>query len=144
MATGSKLMPSVEKKSSEDSRPDFWTRLEVAQTATIVYPLLEEVNSLLAQHSLNGLENPPILSLKKLLWDSPKLWENSVRGVVVKYNNDIVIRVIRGNKDYIEYTSIEYLKRKVPDIPAPRPHGLTVLGSFRVIFILYILDTTLV
>ncbi|KAH8689044.1 hypothetical protein BGW36DRAFT_420989 [Talaromyces proteolyticus] len=122
MATGPKLMPSAEKESSEDSQPEFRTRLELAETATIVYPLSEEVNSLLARHSgdrsdgSNDLENPLILSLKK---------------------------VITGNKDYTEYTSMEYLAREAPDIPAPRPHGLIALGSFRVIFMSYIPDITL-
>ena len=40
-------------------------------------------------------------------------------------------------------TSMEYLEKKAPDIPAPRPHGLIAFGYFRVIFMSYIPDMTL-
>ncbi|PCG89720.1 Aminoglycoside phosphotransferase [Penicillium occitanis (nom. inval.)] len=38
---------------------------------------------------------------------------------------------------------MEYLEKKAPDIPAPRPHGLIAFGHFRVIFMSYIPDMTL-
>jgi hypothetical protein len=141
MATGPRVMP--EKESLEDKRPEFRTRLELAETAAIVYPLSEEVNSLLAQYSSNDVNKPLLLSVKQLLWDSLKLWENPVRGVVVKCNDKIIAKVITGNNDYTEYTSMEYLARKAPDIPSPRPHGLIALGPFRVIFMSYIPEMTL-
>ncbi|KAJ6113599.1 hypothetical protein N7523_006916 [Penicillium sp. IBT 18751x] len=81
--------------------------------------------------------------LKQLLWKSPKLWENPVRGVVVKCNDNIVAKVISGNWDYTKYTSLEFLAERAPDITAPRPHGLIAFGPFRVIFMSYIPDTTL-
>lgn len=81
--------------------------------------------------------------LKQLLWDSLKLWESPVRGVVVKCNEDIVAKVVTGNKDYTEYTSMQYLMKQAPDIPALRPHGLVAFGPFRVIFMSYIPGTTL-
>ena len=84
-----------------------------------------------------------ILSLKQLLWDSPKLWESPVRGVVVKCNEDIVVKVVTGNKDYTEYTSMQYLMKHAPNIPAPRPHGLIAFGPFCVIFMSYIPGTLL-
>lgn len=149
MATGASVIPCADNKHSEKESPDFRTRLELAQTAKIVYPLSKEVNSLLARYSEDGVnessdvEESFIVSLKRLLWDSLKLWENPVRGCVVKCDKNIVAKVITGNKDYTEYTSMEYLARKAPDIPAPRPHGLVALGPFRVIFMSYIPDTTL-
>ncbi|QKX58672.1 uncharacterized protein TRUGW13939_05799 [Talaromyces rugulosus] len=144
MATRPRVKP--EKESPEDKRPDFRTRLDLAETAVIVYPLSEEVNSLLGQyHSSNDVNKPLplLLSVKQLLWDSLKLWENPVRGVVVKCNDNIIAKLITGNKDYTEYTSMEYPARKAPDIPSPRPHGLIALGPFRVIFMTYIPDMTL-
>lgn len=150
MATGPKVTPRAEKDSPVDNGPEFRTRLELARNATIISPLSEEVNDLLARYSGDGLnesndfkEKSLMLSLKQLLWDSPKLWENPVRGVVVKCSNQIVAKVIWGNKDYTEYTSMEYLARKAPDIPAPRPHGLIAFGPFRVIFMSFIPDMTL-
>ncbi|KAJ6168112.1 hypothetical protein N7497_000955 [Penicillium chrysogenum] len=50
----------------------------------------------LAQFSEDALEvgssdngKALVVPLKQLLWNSPKLWENPVRGVVVKCNDDI-------------------------------------------------------
>jgi hypothetical protein len=33
-----------------------------------------------------------------------------------------------GNRDYTEYTSMEFLAERAPDIPAPRPYGLIAFG----------------
>jgi hypothetical protein len=82
-------------------------------------------------------------SLKQLLWDSVKLWESPIRGIVVECNNDIAAKVINGNTDHIEYTSLQYLAKEAPDIPAPRPHWFIALGPFRVIFMSCIPDMTL-
>jgi hypothetical protein len=150
MALGPKFVQGIKQENETNGPPEFRTRLDLAQTATVVYPLSEEVNALLAQCSKGWLDNESInaeksfiLSLKQLLWHSPKLWENPVRGVVVKCNEDIVAKVVTGNNDYTEYTSMQYLMKWAPDIPAPRPHGLVAFGPFRVIFMSYIPGTTL-
>lgn len=150
MATGPKTLPRTEKATPEMQNPDFRTRLDLAETATIVFPLSEEVIALLANSAgalsdddLGGMEKPLIMSLKQLLWDSPKLWESPVRGVVVQCNDHIVAKVILGNRDYTEYTSMQFLAKWAPDIPAPRAHGLIAFGPFRVIFMSYIPGITL-
>ncbi|KAI2888630.1 hypothetical protein CBS63078_10470 [Aspergillus niger] len=137
-----------EQKFKEDDPPEFRTRLDFAETATIIYPLSQKVIALLAQFSGLGDEptsagNSLMLSLKGLLWSSKKLWENPARGVVVKCDEDIVAKAVTGNNDYTEYTSMQYLMNQAPDIPAPRPHGLVAFGPFRVIFMSYIPGTTL-
>lgn len=151
MGTGPKLVPCAEKESSEEKRPpEFRTRLDLAETATVMFPLSEKVTALLARYSgelfddkSSDAEKTLLASLKQLLWDSPKLWESPIRGVVVKCNEDIVAKVITGNKDSTEYTSMQYLADQAPDIPAPRPHGLIAFGPFRVIFMSYIPGMTL-
>lgn len=84
-----------------------------------------------------------VLSLRQLLWNSPTLWESSVRGMVVKCKETIAAKVMTGNNDYTEYTSMQYVMEQAPDIPSPRPHGLIAFGPFRVIFMSYIPGTTL-
>lgn len=150
MATGPKVIQGAKKDAPEDNGPEFRTHLELAQTAMIISPLSEEVKTLLARYSArssdesNNLEEKAfILALKQLIWDSPKLWENPVRGVVVKCSNEIVAKVVTGTSNYTECTSIEYLAKRAPDIPAPRTHGLVAFGPFRVIFMSYIPDMTL-
>lgn len=147
MATGPK---APEKEPSPIPEEDFRTRLDLAETATVVFPLSEKVAALLAQYTAGSLNNDTsdsekelAGSLKRLLWDSPKLWQSRIRGVVVKCNEDIVAKVIWGNEDYTEHTSMQFLAERAPDVPAPRAHGFIKLGPFRVIFMSYIPGTTL-
>ncbi|KAJ9302758.1 hypothetical protein DTO271G3_132 [Paecilomyces variotii] len=148
MATGYKTTSSLENTEIQGP-PEFRTKLGLADTATVVFPLSEKTTTLLTRYSegqdsrSNTTEESLAISLKKLLWDSPVIWECPVRGVVVKCSEDIVAKVITGHRDYTEYTSMQYLEEKMPDIPAPRPHGLIALGPFRVIFMSYIPDMTL-
>nr|POE61837.1 hypothetical protein CFP56_73141 [Quercus suber] len=138
-------------KSPEADRPvtpdDYRTKLNDAQTATVVYPLSEGVLSLLSLYTSRAGSDTEDHSLadavKALLWKSTKLWEFSPRGIVVKCDDEIVAKVIMGNREFTEYTSMAYLEQKAPDIPAPRPHGLIALGAFRVTFMSYIPGMTL-
>jgi hypothetical protein len=50
MATGLKVLPGSKKDSPEEKRRDFRTRLDLAETATIIFPLSEQVTSLLARY----------------------------------------------------------------------------------------------
>ncbi|PYH87751.1 hypothetical protein BO71DRAFT_404391 [Aspergillus ellipticus CBS 707.79] len=146
MATG----PRVDTKPEISAPPEFRKRLDLAETATIVHPLSEEAVALLSQYSTEWLETQSrdaqkslISALNRLIWDSPKLWESHIRGIVVKCTEEIVAKVVWGNRDYTEYTSLQYLMREAPDIPAPRPHGLIAFGPFRVLFMSYVPEMTL-
>ncbi|KAI1947356.1 hypothetical protein LOZ53_001460 [Ophidiomyces ophidiicola] len=134
-----KLPPSKE--------PEFRQILDRAKTASVVFPLSEAVTSLLAQSgasTTDDAEESLFVSLNRLLWDSPTIWQQCVRGMVVRCNEDIVAKVISGNKkNYTEYTSMQFLEQHAPDIPAPRPHGLIDFEPFQVIFMTYIPDMTL-
>lgn len=150
MATGPKVLPNARKDAPRLQGPEFCTRLDLAETATIVFPLSEQVAALLGQHSgrsssdqASDTEKPLNVSLKQLICNSPKLWENPVRGIVVKCNHDIVAKVVLGNRDYTEYTSMQFLAERAPNIPAPRPHGLIAFGPLRVIFMSFIPDVPL-
>ncbi|GAD92628.1 hypothetical protein PVAR5_1221 [Paecilomyces variotii No. 5] len=148
MATGPKTAPSAEK-SKIQGPAEFRTRLDLAETATVVSQLSDKAITLLTRYSQEQSSIFKIMdrllakSLKGLLWDPAVLWESPARGVVVKCSEDIVAKVIIGNRDYTEYTSMQYLENWAPDIPAPRPHGLIALGPFRVIFMSYTQDVTL-
>lgn len=149
MATGARVLSPAEKCISESRAPDFRTRLDLAETASVIFPLSEKVASLLAQSGGSAHSGPSdaeeslLLSLKTLLWESPKLWENCARGMVVKCSEDLVAKVITGNEDYTEYTSLRFLEEWAPEIPAPRPHGFVIFGPFRVIFMSCIPGMTL-
>lgn len=144
--------PPAGKKDTQEQvqgPPEFRKRLETADTAKIVFPLSEEAKSLLARYPgiPNASDNPEYFlasSLKSLIWNSPKIWENASRGVVVRGNDDVVIKVItKDDEDYTEYTSMQYLSEHLPELPAPRGHGMIQLGVYRVIFMTYIPGMTL-
>lgn len=151
MATGGKALPNAEKDAVGVQDPRFRTRLVLAEIATVVFPLSEKVDALLAQYAGGASNDDPSDTnnrgltgpLKRLIRESPTLWENPVRGIVVKCNEDIVAKVIWGNRDYTEYTSMQFLAERAPGVPAPRAHGLVALGPFRVIFMSYMPGTTL-
>lgn len=82
-------------------------------------------------------------SLRTLLWASTKIWELRSRGLVVKCTDEIAAKFVSHNKDFTEYTAMQYLAEHAPDIPAPRPHGLVIFGHYQVTFMSYIPSMTL-
>lgn len=115
------------------------------EEATVLSPLSDEVSSLLVKYADDNDKSGHTLlaSLKQLLWESPKLWDRFYRGVVVKCSDQVVVKVISDDRDSTEYSAMQYLAEKVPDIPAPRPHGLIEFAPFRAIFMTYIPSMTL-
>lgn len=109
-----------------------------------MFLLSSEVTSLLSNYEDNDKSRHPLLaSLKKLIWDSPTLWESPTRGVVVKCSDQVVAKVVTGTGEYTEYSALRYLEEKLPDIPAPRPYGLIEFKPFRAVFMSYIPSMTL-
>ncbi|RAL12208.1 uncharacterized protein BO97DRAFT_434579 [Aspergillus homomorphus CBS 101889] len=78
-----------------------------------------------------------IISVKHPLWDPSKLWESSVRDVVVPGSEGIVAKVTTRNDDYTERTIIQYLAEHPPGISVSSTHSLIALGPFCVVFITY-------
>ena len=78
-----------------------------------------------------------------MISNSEKLWEGLTRGVVLKCNDELMAKIIGGNSDYTEYTSIQNLAQHAPDIPAPKPHGLVKFSSASIIFMTYFPSRTL-
>jgi hypothetical protein len=75
--------------------------------------------------------------------DFPLKSIHPTRGVVLKFNDNLVAKIICGNSDYTEYTSLQYLAEHAPDIPAPNPHGLVKFDSASVMFMTCFPSTTL-
>ncbi|CAG8348286.1 unnamed protein product [Penicillium salamii] len=128
--------------------PDFRKRLDSVDTAEIIFPLSKDVTTLLTSFSNSpdgsmDTEQSFLLAIRRMLWESKKIWENPIRGIVVQCSDDIVAKVITTKGDYTEYTSLQYLAEQIPEIPAPRPCGLIKFGSFCIIFMSYIPSMTL-
>lgn len=113
-------------RTEQPKPPDFRTRLDGEETAEIIFPLSNDVTTMLTPSSdfsdgYMGTEQSFLSAIRRMLWDSKKLWENPIRGIVVQCNDDIVAKVITTNGDYTEYTALRDLTEQVPEIPAPRP-----------------------
>ncbi|TVY50381.1 hypothetical protein LCER1_G007878 [Lachnellula cervina] len=131
--------------------PGYCDRL-VARThnAEIMYALSDETRKVLSSYmepdSRSKLVEASLVTLlSRMILSCEKLWEGlaGTRGVVLKCNPRLAAKIIQGNDDYTEYTSLQYLEEHAPDIPVPRPHGLVKFGSARIIFMTYFPSTTL-
>ncbi len=124
------------------------TRLASSTTANVIFPLSDAVNDLVSRHNCGTEESLTsseklALSLKGLFSASEKLWDFPLRGAVFKCSDEVVAKVINGLRNSTEYTSMQYLYKHAPDIPAPLPHGVVKLGNFWAIFMTYIPSITL-
>ncbi|KMP10247.1 hypothetical protein CIRG_09928 [Coccidioides immitis RMSCC 2394] len=63
--------------------------------------------------------------------------------MVFRCDGDIVAKAIRNAVDYTEYTTLQYLEKHKPTIPAPRPLGLLRVNDVSLIFMSYIPERTL-
>jgi len=108
-------------------RADFCVDLVArARTATIVHTLSDTATLFLSKYlEPDGPFQDPtqclVPVLKRMILESEKLWEGPTRGVVLKCDDNLVVKGIRGNSDCTEYTSLQYLAKHAPDIPAPKP-----------------------
>ncbi|KAM5445380.1 hypothetical protein MaudCBS49596_007603 [Microsporum audouinii] len=142
-----KPKPTVlEPQKPEKPRDWVCEKLDTIATASVVYPLSDQASALLVQYSKSNDFSDEIAlatSLKQLILNSERLFELSIRGVVVKCNDDIVIKAFPDSRDLTEYHNLQYLANHAPDLPVPRVHGLIMLGHFRVMFMSYIPGVTI-
>ncbi|KAK2735873.1 hypothetical protein FQN57_001079 [Myotisia sp. PD_48] len=141
----SKLNTGLESKGLEIAKPppppDFRSRLRCDVQATFVFPFSDAATKLLLQFSDKDVsqvtEESVLMALNRLVCESPKLWELTGRGVVLKCSDEIAVKVVsKSSPDYIEYTTLQYLAEKLPDFPAPKPHGVIKLGHCSAIALL--------
>lgn len=130
--------------------PNFCADLVArARNAEIVYALSDEARKFLSSYTEPEFGSELIGSslvslLSQMVLSCERLWEFPTRGVVLKCNANLIAKIIRGNDDYTEYTSIQYLAEYAPEIPSPRPHGLVKFDGVRIMFMTYFPSMTLV
>lgn len=89
----------------------------------------------------------PALSrrLLKVLQRSDILWKSAFphNKMVFKCGPDLVVKAIRKLEDYTEYTTLQYLEKHMPSVPAPKPLGLIRMSGISLIFMTYIAEASL-
>lgn len=147
-----------------DSRQTAVTETEYAQPTTELDPknattidnLSQSPNdfqvpfalALNVEQLLNCASNDPNTMecrLQDLIRSGEILWRSEVSSdlVVVKCNNDIVLKVIPLTLDYTEATTMQFLQDRMPGIPAPRRLGVVSSRYRTYIFMTYISGTRL-
>ncbi|EGD84522.1 hypothetical protein H112_08229 [Trichophyton rubrum D6] len=139
---------SVVAEPPKPVKPRDWfkERLDNIHSARIVYPLSDRASALLQNYSKSrdySDEEALANSLKKLVLNSERLFDNIIRGAVVKADDDIAIKVFPDSRDLTEYHNLQYLASHASDLPVPRVHGLIMLGHYRVMFMSYIQGITI-
>jgi hypothetical protein len=113
----------------------------------IKFPLSDALQNLLWVSGLQSTQYAQEISqtLPKVIRNGEVLWHSEVcaNNMVVKCNPEIVVKIVPNKGDTTEFTSLQYLAQKVPDIPAPKPLGLIVIGDTSYIFISFIPGETL-
>lgn len=144
------VKPKVGSQKPEQPKqaiPRDWVceKFDPIKTASILYPLSDQASALLQKYSEPGgvQENSLAKSLKRLILASERLFELSIRGVVVKCSDEVAMKIFPQNRDLTEYHNLQYLADHACDLPIPKPHGLVSLGDFYAMFLSYIPGVTL-
>lgn len=131
----------------DENDDDIRLSLQPPSFVEVVHPLSKQVEKLLA-------DLPPLETdakhefqnaLSTLMWRCEILWKSAFprKKMVFKCGTDIVVKAIRNAKDYTEYTTLQYLEKNKPTVPAPRPLGLLRTNNISFMFMSYIPDKTL-
>ncbi|KXG52957.1 uncharacterized protein PGRI_000070 [Penicillium griseofulvum] len=119
-----KYNPQGLSKADEDIRRSLCP----SDPVEIIFPLSDRVAKLLESVSLTWEDLPvglsqrliEVLQSSEILWKAPFARQKGV----FKCSAEIVVKAVRNMEHYTEYTTLQYLDRHKPDIPAPKPLGL--------------------
>ncbi|KAI9933167.1 hypothetical protein MW887_007638 [Aspergillus wentii] len=101
--------------------PDFRKWLDIGDSVEIVFPLSNAVNAMMGQYGDISAE-----SLRTMLWSAPKLWENPIRGVVIKCSDSLVAKVVTSSGDYTEYTALRLRSIRKEAFDGVQRHNIPV------------------
>ncbi|KAL3486612.1 hypothetical protein BJX62DRAFT_215082 [Aspergillus germanicus] len=137
---------TVQEESSGPKQPEDWVRekLESTDSVSIIYPLSEQASALVKKYSApdsSSDEESLAVSLKSLILQCERIFELRIRtSVIVKYSDDLVLKVFPGSRDLTEYYNLQYFAENVPELPIPKPHGLLIADGRRISDVLDSLD----
>jgi hypothetical protein len=122
---------------------DVRNKLMSITSATVVFPLAKSTQTLLHDDSLNL---PLVDELRELIKRSCVIWKPKMgcHKIVLDAGSEIAVKIIQDMGDTTEYTTLQYVEKHLPEIPAPRPLGLVALGErYSVLFMSLMPGTTL-
>ncbi|KAJ5159281.1 uncharacterized protein N7500_008932 [Penicillium coprophilum] len=98
----------------------------------VVAKLLETVPRTAECSPVVGLSQQlsELLQRSEIIWKAPFARQKGV----FKCSLGVVVKAVRNLKHYTEYTTLQYLDRHKPSIPAPKPLGLVRMSGISLIF----------
>ncbi|KAK6003411.1 hypothetical protein QM012_009182 [Aureobasidium pullulans] len=122
------------------------------QPVEMIFPISSTVRSCLGlpDGEPNGQEF--MATLSKSLAGAEKIFQSQTDKdhYVARCSQDLVVKVsevhlspVTSQRDFTEYTSMQFLAQNKPDFPAPRPHGLLVYDKYSYCFMTYVSGSTL-
>lgn len=116
-------------------------------TAAVVFPLSPPVQGLLgaSAEELSVASSSLWNKLYNLIDIGRIIWQNGPRGgvTVIRCVADVVVKIVPNFVDYTEYTTMIYLGRHAPEVPAPKPLGVMTSEKVAYIFMSFVPDLTL-
>ncbi|KAJ5124359.1 uncharacterized protein N7515_008184 [Penicillium bovifimosum] len=99
--------------------PEFRTRLDIAESAQVVFII--QYGDYMDYNILKGLSKRPGKCTCHLSQTTPLPLAMESSGSL---HEDIVAKVVIGNGDSTEYTSLQFLAERAPEIPIPKILGV--------------------
>lgn len=120
--------PRREEQHFEFPMDDIRNKLMSVTSATGVFPLAKSVQALLHSDSTNL---SLVDGLRELIKRSRVIWKPNMgcHKIVLDAGSEIALKIIQDMGDTTEYTTLQYLEKHLPEIPAPKPLGLVALGE---------------
>ncbi|KAF2461274.1 kinase-like domain-containing protein [Lineolata rhizophorae] len=124
--------PETKPKPSFPSN-DIRSRLDATAQSAIIFDLSSELEDL---RSGRDLSEALVDSLAEgeVLYESA--WAASV--MVFRISENIVVKVTDEASAMTEHRTLSYLRERLPDFPAPRPHGVVRLDTYFLLFSTFI------
>ncbi|KAJ5088846.1 hypothetical protein N7456_012462 [Penicillium angulare] len=126
---------------------DIRLSLDASVPIETIYPLSQSVLDLVENLSQSSGSTSDTFSerLVEMIQASQILYTGpSARcKMAFKCNSSIVLKAVRNMTDFTEYTTLQYLRQHLPNIPIPEPLGLLRLDPVVLIFMSYQPGSTL-
>lgn len=105
-----------------------------SQPAHIVHPLSHTTKAILGfpteDSTVSGTDLTRVLahtlSSSEIIWRA----KSSMYRYVVRCGDQLAIKCVKNNQNFTGYTCLQFLEKHMPEVPAPRSHGLVASGEY--------------
>lgn len=130
--------PDLVQRAPNDSDIRSW--LDPNCAVEVVYPLSPSTTEIIASYQHIDEKDNLSVGIVKMVAASETVHSGPVPALrtVFRCSSNAVAKVIWDAEDYTEYTMLQLLNKRAPDIPAPKPLGVLRIGRLSLIFASYI------